>query len=81
MNLDAEDLLTQIHRDHPAAYELSSLRLLVERQAEALELKDAEIERLTALLPATTTTYSTAGARPYVGSGLPDEGEPGRHGG
>lgn len=80
MNLDSDDLLGQIRNDWPHEFEWSQLRLLTSKQAARIDEQDAEIERLNALLPRTTTTYSAAGARPYVGSPLPDDETGAHHG-
>lgn len=80
MNLDSDDLLAQFRHDYPFEAEVSSLRLLTLKQAARIDEQDAEIDRLNALLPRTTTTYSAAGARPYVGSPLPDDDTGAHHG-
>ena len=75
MQLDSDDLLAQIRHDWPEQYELSELRLLVQRQAE-------QIERLTqaaAQQPATFTGSASLPYTPGVGDGTRLDLEP-RHG-
>lgn len=84
MQLDSEDLLAQVRADWPAELELSQLRLLVTRQAEALQDRDEQIARMRAQLdrlvpPADSTSFASSAVRPYIPADpLGDEGS--RHG-
>jgi hypothetical protein len=66
VQLDSEEILAQIRHDWPVEHELSTLRLLAEKQA-------AEIQRLTAAV-SPTSTY--AGPTNLYGS----DSQEGRHG-
>ncbi len=59
MHLDSDDLLSRIRRDFPVEFELSQLRQLADVQA-------AEIDRLSALVPPTSSSFSGLAPRPYV---------------
>lgn len=69
MQPTSDDLLAQFQHDWPREAEISRLLRTVDLQA-------AEIARLTAQTPP-TTSYNTGTPRPYV---LPMEGEEARHG-
>jgi hypothetical protein len=63
MQLDADELLAQFRADWPHEYEVSSLRILAQKQAQEIDAQAAEIQRLTALVP--TSSYATASTRPF----------------
>lgn len=52
MNIDSQQLLDQLRHDYPDAYELASLKCLVELQAQEIDRLTSENARLSAGQPA-----------------------------
>lgn len=70
MNIDAEELLARIKRDYPTPYELSQLRLVIDKQQDTINALQAELDDLQQQLeqrsgdatdPSTDGDYDTAG--------------------
>lgn len=70
MNIDAEELLARIKRDYPTPYELSQLRLVIDKQQDAIAALQAELDDLQQQLeqrsgdatePGATDSYGTDG--------------------
>lgn len=77
MQLDSEDLLEQIRTDWPYEYEVSQLRRLAIRHAEALQDREEQIARMRAQLdrlnpPPESTSFQSTAVRPYIGDSLGD---------